>query len=117
MPTLVFVFVLSLLFYAVQAFALRSVPEESLGVQLSRYLTDPVLVCQGSRIDFVLISFRVDARERLTDLRVYTCDQEFNTAVAYHLTGRQINNAGMDSQRTQWVRIRFLPTETGTASR
>ena len=99
---------LSLLFCAVQACSLRSTPEEGLVVQLARYLTHPVIVCQSSRIDFVLISFRVDARERLTDLRVYTSNQEFNAVVVQHLTGKKIRNMGLNHERTQWVRIRFM---------
>lgn len=109
MQTLGFFCVLSILFYAVQRQALRSAP--NLTAQLAPYLADPSIVQPIRQLGPVLISFRLNTDERLTDVRVYTNNQTFNTAVVQRLTGRKISSTGLPHQRTQWIRMRFNPTE------
>jgi hypothetical protein len=109
MKTLTFLFILSLLFGVVQVYSFRKTPKKSLATQLTDYLTYPDILRQRNWAFVILISFRVDTNQRLVDLQVYTNSLALNTAIVQQLAGKRINAAGLDNQKTHWVRVRFSP--------
>ncbi|MGA0557662.1 hypothetical protein ACO2Q8_13480 [Larkinella sp. VNQ87] len=109
MKTFASLLLLLLLFGVAQAYAFRTKPERNLATQLSRYLQLPDALRQSRQGAVVLISFRIDADDRLADLQVHTSDRGLNESLARQLVGQKVVRTGPDRNAVQWVRLRFVP--------
>ena len=80
---------------------------KTLSRQVARYLTYPDVLQQADRAGVVVISFRIDTRQRMADIRVHSGNEALNAELIRQLLGKPIAGAGIDTQTRHTVRIRF----------
>lgn len=102
-------------FLATQAFATPTkvrktkAPKYSLEQQLAKYITYPDALRPVQRPGVVVIQFRVDADNRLSQLAVFSRNEQIDTTLLRQLTGKKITGYGSDVNDLHTVRLRFQP--------
>lgn len=81
----------------------------SLEQQLANYITYPDAFKAGQRAGVVVIQFRVDADDRLSQLEVFSQNKEINNELLRQLTGKKLTGYGSDAGEVHTVRLRFRP--------
>ncbi|MBC7922241.1 MAG: hypothetical protein H7Z75_14260 [Ferruginibacter sp.] len=80
-------------------------PTRSLEAQLAAYLGYPPAL--HNRQGVVMISFRLTAANRLTNLQVHSQEKALNEYIAERLTGKFVSPEARSRQAVYLVRLRF----------
>ncbi|AQG80249.1 hypothetical protein [Spirosoma montaniterrae] len=101
-------------FLATQAYATPTktrktkAPKAKLEQQLAKYVSYPD-VLQTHKAGVVVIQFRVNAENELSQLEVFSQNQQLNNALKQQLTGKKLVGYGSDTGEVYTVRLRFQP--------
>lgn len=85
------------------------VPAFTLEQQLEKYVSYPDVLGEGQRSAVVVIQFRVDAEDKLCQLKVFSQNDAINQTLIRQLTGRKLSGYGRDATQLHTVRLRFRP--------
>ncbi len=101
-------------FLATQAYATPTknrktkAPKATLEQQLAKYVSYPD-VMPANKAGVVVIQFRVNAENELSQLEVFSQNQQLNNALTQQLTGKKLVGYGSDTGEVYTVRLRFQP--------
>ncbi len=102
-------------FLATQAYATPTkirktrAPKANLEQQLAKYISYPDALRPAQRAGVVVIQFRVNTDDRLSQLAVFSQNEQINSALLQQLTGKKLTGYGSDAGEVHTVRLRFRP--------
>lgn len=77
--------------------------------QLATYITHPDVLKLSQRAGVVVIQFRVNADNQLSQLTVFSQNAQIDNALLRQLTGKRLAGYGSDVGELHTVRLRFQP--------
>jgi hypothetical protein len=77
--------------------------------RLATYVDCPDILQKKHQGGVVVISFRINADNRLARLKVFSQDEQFNNDLIRQLTGKRLNAPESELEKTHIVRLRFKP--------
>ncbi|RIV24027.1 hypothetical protein DYU11_13770 [Fibrisoma montanum] len=80
---------------------------QSLATQLTAGVQCPTALIESGRSGVIVVSFRIGADQRLTDLVVHTDNERINAELTRQLLGRKLTGQSGSRQQTHIVRFHF----------
>ncbi|WP_266368752.1 energy transducer TonB [Tellurirhabdus rosea] len=85
----------------------KAQPKQRLEQQLTNYISYPDVLQDGNREGVVVVQFKVNEENRMSQVAVLSQDEKLNNSLIKQLTGKKIEVAKAGSQEMHTVRLRF----------
>ena len=101
-------------FLATQAYATPTkrkplMPKANLEQQLAKYISYPDVLRQTQQPGVVVIQFKVNADSKLSQLEVFSQNEQLNNSLLQQLTGCKLTGYATSGSEVYTVRLRFQP--------
>ncbi|MGM9511597.1 hypothetical protein ACS5NO_27920 [Larkinella sp. GY13] len=84
-------------------------PKVTLEQQLAKYITYPDVLRSTHKGGVLVIQFRVNAKNELCQIDVFSQNEQINNCLTKQLTGKSLTGYGSDTTELHTVRLRFQP--------